>query len=101
MGDSELLDPLGRLITLHDRTWSGHILKGHPEVKNFRALVEQTIRNSDEIRFRRSDPNCRLYYGPGPDPAHRMLVVADIAGRLVKTAHLARRISGGPMEWSK
>lgn len=27
MPDSLLVDPLGRPITLHDRTWFGHILK--------------------------------------------------------------------------
>ncbi len=36
---------------LQDRTWAGHIAKGHPEVKNDRLLVERTIESPDEIRI--------------------------------------------------
>jgi hypothetical protein len=100
MADTELTDPLERKITLHDRTWFGHIVKGHPDIAPFRALVEQAIAHPSEIRHSRSDPDCRLYYAPGPRPAVIMMVVADVAKRAVKTAHLARRMTGGFVEWS-
>lgn len=101
MGDTLLTDPLGRKVTLHDRTWFGHILKGHPDVAEFRALVERAIQFPDEIRVSRLDANCRLYYGQGSRPATRMMVVVDLAEGVVKTAHLAKRITGGKIEWSK
>jgi hypothetical protein len=101
MSDTTLIDPLGREVVLHDRTWNGHIIKGHPEVDGHRALVEQAVRAPDEVRVSRSDPDCRLYYGPGPWPDVRIMVVADVVHGLVKTAHLAKKISGGAVEWSK
>ena len=64
--DSRLTDPLGRTITLHDRTWYGHILKGHPEMRAYRRQVERTITDPTEIRLSLTDPACRLYFGRGP-----------------------------------
>lgn len=101
MADATLTDPLGRRIVLSDRTWFGHIVKGHPEVAECRDLAERAIRQPEEIRFSKADPDCRLYYGPGPRPSVRMMVVADVVGGVVKTAHLARKATGGATEWSK
>lgn len=98
MGDAVITDPLGRRITLHDRTWYGHILKGHPEVREHRALVETAVASPYEIRHSSSGPSCRLYIAAGPRPAVRMVVVADVAGGYVKTAYLSKRIKG-MMEW--
>jgi hypothetical protein len=95
MPDTTLTDPLGRKVTLHDRTWFGHILKGHPDLAEHRMLVERTVHSPNEIRVSRLDVNCRLYYGPGPRPAVRMLVVVDVGEGVVKTAHLAKRMTGG------
>ena len=47
MADTTLTDPLGRDIVLHDRTWYGHIVKGHPDMSGH------------------YDENCRIYFGPG------------------------------------
>jgi len=101
MVDSHVQDPLGRSIVLHDRTWHGHILKAHPDMEPNRSLVEQALRSPDEIRHSRSDADCRIYFAPGPRKGVRIMVVADVALGLVKTAHLAKTISGGPQEWSK
>jgi hypothetical protein len=101
MADTTLTDPLGRRIVLHDRTWEGHIAQGHPEVAAYRDLAEQAVCHPDEIRISNSDPDCRLYYGPGPYPAVTMMVVANIVVGVVKTAHLARKVTGGAQEWSK
>jgi len=101
MPDVALTDPLGRTMVLHDRTWHGHILKAHPEMGRTRALTERAVRSPDEIRHSNSDANCRIYYGPGPRPGVRMMVVADVVLGLVKTAHLAKKVSGGSQEWSK
>ncbi|MFH1417156.1 MAG: hypothetical protein ABII12_02570 [Planctomycetota bacterium] len=100
MADSRLTDPLRREITLYDRTWFGHIVKGHPEIAEDRLLVEQAVTRPTEIRQSASDPDCRLYYGSGPRPTVIMMVVVDVAIGVVKTAHLAGKITGGPVEWS-
>lgn len=100
MGDSRLIDPLKREIVLHERTWIGHITKGHPEVADCRHLVEQALTKPAEIRYSRSDPDCRLYYGLGPREGLRMMVVVDISGGIVKTAHLVSKATGGDVEWS-
>ena len=101
MTDTRVLDPLGRAIMLHDRTWFGHILKAHPEMDQCRALVERALADPGEIRLSRSDPDCRIYFGPGPRTGVMMMVVVDVVVCLVKTAHMARQASGGTQEWSK
>jgi hypothetical protein len=101
MADTTLVDPLGRTIVLQERTWHGHIVKGHPEIKDDRRLVEWAVESPDEIRHSGSGPDCRIYYGPGPRPTVIMMVVADVALGIVKTAHLARKATGGAVEWSK
>ncbi len=101
MGDISLTDPFGRTVVLHDRTWFGHIVRGHPEVTEYRGLVEKAVERPDEVRFSRSDADCRLYFGPGPRADVRMMVVADVVRGFVKTAHLCNRASGGTVEWSK
>ena len=101
MADTTLKDPLGRDIVLHDRTWHGHIVKGHPDLGGHHDLVERTVQSPDEIRHSRADENCRIYFGPGPRPGVIIMVVADVVARVVKTAHLAKKVTGGAMEWSK
>jgi hypothetical protein len=98
VGDSTLSDPLGRTIVLHEHTWFGHIVKGHPDVRTYRALAEQAISNPLEIRFSSSDPNCRLYYGVGPSLRIMMVVVADVVSGIVKTAYRANKMKG-TTEW--
>lgn len=99
--DSTLTDPLGRSFVLHDRTWFGHILRGHPEIEPYRDLVEAAIQRPITIRRSVSEPACRLFFGDGPPSGNMMLVVADTGLGLVKTAHLARKLSGGDEEWSR
>ena len=101
MPDTSLTDSLGRKITLHDRTWHGHIVRGHPEVEGLRGLCESAIARPTEIRRSRSDEDCRLYYGPGPRSGVMIMVVADVVQGLVKTAHLCNKVSGGEAEWSR
>lgn len=99
MTDTPLTDPMGRTFILHDRTWFGNILKGHPDVGNYRGLVELAVSQPMEIRFNHSDPDCRLCYGRGPRAGLMMMVVADVRLGLVKTAHFAKSITGGAREW--
>lgn len=98
MADSELIDPLGRKVVLHDHTWYGHIVKGHPEMRARRQEVEWTVEKPKEIRFSASDSNCRIYYGTDA-VGLCVAVVADVAVGVVKTAYVARR-PRGEVEWS-
>ncbi len=100
MDDSTLTDPLGRVIVLHDRTWARHILKGHPELKDARALAERAVVTPEAIFFSSSGPSARLFAGPGPHEGLRIIVVADVQLGLVKTAYFARRAPTGVPEWS-
>lgn len=99
--DSNLTDPLRPSITLHDRTWYGHILKGHSEMHPYRQQVEHAITDPVEIRHSLSDTACRLYFAPGPRPSVIILVVVDVTMGLVKTAHLTNKPAAGAIEWLK
>ena len=100
MADATLTDPLGRTVVLHDRTWFGHIIKGHPDVRPARILAERAILTPSEIRYSFSDPECRLYYGDADSRGIMMVVVADIRAGVVKTAYRARKMKG-MLEWSR
>ncbi len=98
MADITLRDPPGRSISLHDHTWYGHILKGHPEVQPFRALVEAAIFSPLEIRFTLADADCRIYYKDVPSGVLLIAVVADVVAGFVKTTYLCRTMKGAT-EW--
>ena len=98
MADTPLVDPLGRTIVLHDHTWFGHIVKRHPDMRSLRTYVETAIIAPTRICFSTSDPDCRVYYGPGPTQGILVAVVGDVVGGYVRTAYRTTRIKGTP-EW--
>ena len=102
MADETHVDPLGRSITLHDRTWFGHILPGHPDMEVHRALLFRAIHNPLSILFEPGMPHGRRYIGIGPRPERVILVAADIELGLVKSAFIIpeRRIRG-EVEWQR
>jgi hypothetical protein len=100
VGENTLQDPLGRALRLYEQTWSGHILRRHPEMANYREKVERAILDPLEIRFSPSDADCRFYFGEGPRKGILVLVVVDLVRKLVKTAHLVKSMKG-VVEWSR
>lgn len=100
MGDSTWTDPLGRKITLHENTWTRHILRGHPDVARYRKQAGSTIASPNAITISASDPDCRLYYGRPVRKNVRIVVVANVVGGFVKTAYLSKKPPGGSIEWS-
>ena len=101
MSNQTLTDPLGRPITLHNRTWYGHILKNHPELRPHRRLVEEAVAAPREIRIDTSDAgDGRLYYGTGPRPGMMIVVAANVVVGHVLTAHLTKVPKAGAIEWS-
>jgi hypothetical protein len=100
VSDSYLLDPFGRTIVLHDRTWFGHIVPKHPDVANDRNQVEEAIVRPIRIIHDPTVTSRRHYYGQGPRLGVMMIVVADVVGGFVTTAHVIKRYRGGAEEWS-
>jgi hypothetical protein len=101
MADRTLTDPLGRQITLHNRTWYGHILPGHPDLRAHRRLVEEAITAPLEIRISTNGPpDVRLYYGIGPRSGMMIAVAANVSVGEVRTAHLTKTYRPGETEWS-
>ena len=100
MPNTTLIDPPGRTVVLHESTWAKHIVPRHGDLANHRHLVESAIVNPFIITHSRSDPDCRLYHRPGPQPKVIMRVVVDVEQGLVKTAHLVREVSATEtVEW--
>ena len=77
-----------------------HILKGHPELEDRRDKVENAIESPIEIRYSLNDKDCRIYYGDNETGRSIIQVIVDIVLKLVKTAHKAKKITGGDVEWS-
>ena len=101
MANRALTDPLGRTVTLHNRTWYGHILKNHPDLRAHRRLVEEVVTAPLEIRTDAADPaNGRLYYGIGPRSGMMIAVAVDVTVGIVLTAHLTKAVKAGALEWS-
>jgi hypothetical protein len=98
--DATITDPLGRIITLHDRTWFDHILKGHFDLSSDRLKAEAALSDPTEIQFSTSDADCRLYYGMASSTGRMVVVVADVAAGIVKTAYAAKKRKKGAIEWS-
>jgi hypothetical protein len=98
LADTTLVDPLGRTIVLHDHTWHGHVVKGHPEVRTERRRAEDAVWNPAEICFSTSDPDCRIYYGVASSAGLIIAVVADVVAGFVKTVYRTNRTKG-VREW--
>jgi hypothetical protein len=99
MADKDLVDPLGRTIRFTDAAWYGHAVQQHPDVRRHRRLAEEAITHPKQICISPADADARMYYGKGPNPRLMMLVVADVIGGYLKTAHFVRRTKGA-IEWS-
>lgn len=92
MAETELTDPLGRRIVLHNFTWFGPIVKGHPEMRNERRRAQEAVQSPAQIRFSASDPDCGIYYDEPDTAGIRIAVIADVRGGFVKTAYPAAKL---------
>jgi hypothetical protein len=100
MADFTAVDPLGRRNTLHDRTWFGHVIKGHPDMAFKRPSVERAIASPERITFSLSDPDCRLFYGLAEPDGLMVTVVVNVTEGFVKTAYRSRQAKG-VVEWER
>lgn len=101
MPDAVLVDPLSRRFILADHTWLRHILPGHPEMRAYRALVEQAVSAPLAIWISAASADARVCFGTGPRAGLLIAVVVDVPLGIVKTAYLTRNIKGAMQEWTR
>jgi len=99
MADLEVVDPLGRTVRFEGKVWLGHIIEAHPDIKPYRRLVEQALTNLVEVRRSSSKPDHSLYYMPIPGRDLFMQVIVRQTDWTVRSAHLAKTITGGERLW--
>jgi hypothetical protein len=60
----EVPTPLGFRVRVTRAYWELIITVKHPAMRGRKADVQETLRNPDEIRLSKSDPNVYLFYKP-------------------------------------
>lgn len=60
----EVLTPLGFRVRVTHAYWELIITVKHPVMAGREVDVQETLRNPDEIRLSKSDPNVYLFYKP-------------------------------------
>ena len=105
MADALLVDPLGQPVELLEDTWVRHIVVGHPELASLRRWAERAITAPvavTESANQATHPTGVQYYGACGRPGLYLMVATEevIGGRrLVKTAHLVKRLGAGRQLW--
>lgn len=94
----------GQLIRLTQRQWS-HILDHHDHMKGRDWTVEETLKDPEEVRKSREDPDTvRLYYRRYTNPSEKDKWVCVVVKFLendafILTAYETRRIKSGELIW--
>lgn len=98
----QVVDPLGRTITLLEATWQSHVAK-RPSLEGQLDYVRETVRDPDII-VSVADGSHR-YYAVGISPRHPYLYLhvlirldSTTSGR-VRSAWFARAVEVGELEW--
>jgi hypothetical protein len=86
-------------VQFQSKVWFGHIIEAHPDMKPYRHLVEQALASPVEVRRSGSKPDHSLYYMPMPGRDLFMQVVVRQTDWTVRSAHLAKAITGGERLW--
>lgn len=98
----EVLTPLGFRVRVTRTYWELIISIKHPVMAGREAAVQETLRNPDEIRLSRSDPEVYLFY----KPEHLRRWVCAVAKRLkgdgfLITAYPIDAIKEGERIWPR
>ena len=100
MADFVGTDRLGHAVTLADAAWYGHIITTHPEMTSLRSEVEAACTDADTVRQSSSDPDCVIHFKRSVSrPSLLVKVVVNTQDGFVRTAHLAKRVTGGVQLW--
>lgn len=92
--DDVILDPTNFRVTLTDQCWHDHIVPRHPEMREFRPLLIDTVRAPHAIYAGKRDPLRRVYskrYDEVPGLGHslHLLVFVGNEGGIVATSYFA------------
>jgi hypothetical protein len=95
------LTPLGFSVRTTERYWQWIVTVKHPVMRGKEALVRAALRDPEQIRRSRSDPEVYLFYRPDP-PYHVAVVIKkqDETGFIV-TAYRTEAIKEGELIWPR
>ncbi len=103
-----VIDPLGYTISLDMHTWDDHIVKRHPEMKQFMDLIAITAEHPKLIQRSDSGTTCYYYrltertFYNSKDIFLSLIVDRDEATKsgTIRTAHLVKQVrSEGETIW--
>ncbi len=90
--------PLGFSVRTTRRYWE-LLCRKHPEISDKRAEIRRCLREPEEVRRSRQDPQVYLFYRSHP-PYHLTVVVRKLDGKgFIITSYLTDRIKEGERLW--
>ena len=100
----EVRSKLGKVVRLDEDRWR-HVL-GHPEMKNQRSRVEETLVDPDEIRENARSSSIWLFYklyANTPVSQKYLLVIVEILNGegFIVTAFFTDKVKKGGLIWKK
>jgi hypothetical protein len=95
---------LGKVVSLSSDRWQ-HVLS-HPELKNQRTRIKETLAAPDEIRASAQNPEIWLFYRlypKTPVTTKYMLVVVKVSNEegFIVTAFYTDKVKKGDIIWKK
>jgi len=90
-------------MRLYRETWYEHVVgEGHPEMEPYLALVEQAVREPDQVWSSKATDRRLIYYRRVPGrPPLEVAVVGDVRRGIICTAYLyvPRGVRGARQLW--
>ena len=97
----EIATPLGFSVRTTDAYWQKLIIK-HPDIASLEDLIQQALRNPDEIRQSSRDDNILLFYGLRKPQRWVVAVARRLNGEgFLITAYQTDAIKEGVALWPK
>lgn len=91
----EVTSSLGQRITTTVDYWNKIIKTKHPTMEGRERLVEQALKNPEQVRRSRKDPKVYLYY-KGHESRYCCVVAKHLNGEgFIVTAYITDRIKAG------
>jgi len=98
----EVLTPLGFRVCVTRAYWELIVTTKHPVMAGREADVQETLRNPNEIRLSRSDPNVYLFYKPERIGRWVCAVAKRLDGEgFLITSYPTDRVKEGERIWPK
>jgi hypothetical protein len=101
VGELHIATPLGFSVRTTDAYWQKLIIK-HPDIASLEDLIQQALRNPDEIRQSSRDDNILLFYGLRKPQRWVVAVARRLNGEgFLITAYQTDAIKEGVALWPK